>query len=1067
MKSLNSLRKRLGLAVLGMLLVTLAGCNKPLASFRLRGAEKRVQEAEEKQAQQHTAELLQQTRNAINTTQNQLNQGDAVAAKESSAEAARLSKELLQRTTEAHAIFLRDQANIWIDRARTNQAQQENAELFAQIQENNVEGTEAFGKQKYDKAIQIFGKVVDDVQYLLSALRKKATDGLAEAESLKEELIAEGAPEHAPEFINKIDQQITQIRDNIEREYNYRTALAIRDQARQTKQEGIQQTKKVKSDKQLTEIENLLDEATTLGAETYTYNLFSAITKEFENLVSQFYEENYDTVMTQAPKLKPQVEELILETKRVAAETKIKEVEGAINSLVAMEARGYLPGRVEQLEALLADAREQYEQEAYVESREISDRALEEEQNILQEFDDLAQQHITTASDELATAEGVYEKMEHIFLRQIPGPWEGDALALENAKQALKEELRRRVNNARVNLGMAQLQREEKDFDRAIEIARDVASEAEDVRQQTFRVVAHNAILDLSNMLSQYEGQGGRQYAASEMDKAVEMLEQSKQLLATEQYREAVRRTADTKAQIEVLVQELERVAVNRIESAQQALAQAKADRAEEYEPTAFTQALVELQAAQEALAAEGRHIAIEAAIQAENLAAEASTNALRQWVQELMAEADTLINNAREAEADRYAPEKLDRAFAIRRNLQTLYDQGQYREAVDVGAQTVQQAHEALYAKVIEAENAIAKAKRFEGWEFENARLADAMVSAKYAREMMAEGRFRLAEQHAWNALVKAEEAAVNARRDGFETRMASLAARVEDAQRKGAGYYQTQDLASLLAEMNRLRMEFDPHDYEDYAQQVDLVEAKLIALMELTPDVLKALVLDMSQRMTELEQRGAALYMPNKLAEVERKLKYAQIDYQAGKYRPSYQNAKDAWAVLDEIEQNLEEREFDAALNDLMVELSDQIRAFAPVLDMGANTLLELVIGPQGQARATSILGVRSPTDLRDSITEIGARIRRMQAPRSRETLQQEMLRMMEIAKTAASNFEKMLIMDQYTRDQAREIVQTAFLQMYQARARQQELQRMIEYPNPQFKPRGVERVVSFQDY
>ena len=1074
MHTVNTLRRVLGLTCLSLLLVTSMGCNKLLAKYYVSRAQKKVEQSKENKAEKFTPELLEQTNTAINTAQSQIGMQNFKDAATSGKEAARISKELLQRTKTLYATYLKDQAYKWIDIAKTNQAQTENNELFTQIQADNESGLKLMEKQKYDKSIVVFTKAIADIQYLLRNLETKAKDGLAEAKQMKEDLIKEGAKEHAPEYVEELTQFIDKIKNQIEKENNYRAALSTRDQARQRKQEGIQQTKMVKSKKQLAEIENLLNVAVNLEAEMYAMQNFRIISKEFETLLTQHYEKKYDTVLAAAPELKPRVESLIVETKRESARAKMKAVEKAINTLVDGKARNYLPGRVEQLDSLLKEARELFDQgekqgikerDFFTESKTVSNRGLEVDQNIIQEFDALAQKEINKAKESLSSGEGVYRTMESIFDRPAPGLLTGDDKALEDSKHALKEELKAKLNNARLSLGLASLKREEKDFDLSIETAKQVAQTSDEVAQQTYRVVAHNAILEIANELTRFEREGGRQYAQAETDKTLDLLEQSKDLLHKKEYRDAVRRAADTKAQLSILNQELERVAIKKIDQAQKALSQAKDDRAEKYQNDTFTQAIVSLDRAKASLEGEGLQQAIESARQAQDLASDASEKSLLQWTREEIQRGDILIGEARKAGADQYAPERLQKATDLRKNLQQLYEQKAYKEAIGVGEQTVEAANGALYAKVIEAENEIARAKRSEGWQHEPKQLADAIISAKNAREMIDKGQYQIGLQHAQNALTVSSRVSRDAKREAFETRMGSLQKHLETAQSLGAGYYQGKDLSKMLSEMNRLRNEFAGQSYEDLAPQIEKLEAQLAGVMEMTPDVLKELVTAMQNRLRELENRGAKTVMADKVEEVERKIKYAQLDYKAEKFRPSFQNAKDASKLLDAIGQNLDEREFDAALSQQIKAFSVQVEKFGPVLDMGSPAMIEMSVGPLGKAQATTMMRASSPSDLRTAITEIGAKVQSMPTPPSRVNVRDAAVKMLIVAKTSAANFEKMLILDQYDRDEAKKIIQTAFLQMYQARTQQQEIQRTLQYPNSEAEPKGVERIVTYQ--
>src|SRR6185503_12949121 len=113
----------------------------------------------------------------------------------------------------------------------------------------------------------------------------------------------------------------------------------------------------------------------------------NAISKDYEALMSQFYDKNYDKVLITTPQLKPRVEELIVETKRESARSSLKEVNEAIQRLSDGKARTYLPGRVEQLETLSKEASGLFDEVKYVESKAISQRALDLNQQIVTEFD--------------------------------------------------------------------------------------------------------------------------------------------------------------------------------------------------------------------------------------------------------------------------------------------------------------------------------------------------------------------------------------------------------------------------------------------------------------------------------------------------------------------------------------------------------------------------------------------------------------------------------------------------------------------------------------------------------
>jgi hypothetical protein len=1066
----NSPVRGLKILVAGLVCFTLlatTGCNKMLAKQNLKGATKRRDEAVNNQAVEFTANLLEETNNQINEATDLINTGQYKEARTAAKEASERSKVLLNNTKIQYSNHLKNQANTWLKIVDKNQGKQENPTLYGQIQTGNQQGLEYIEKEKHDSAIKTLSKVYDDIQFLLQNLKNESIEGLAEANQMKQDLVNEEAENHAPEFVQKMQGHIDEIKRFIEVEFDFRNAINTRNLARQDKQEGIQKTKEVKSQKQIVIIENLLDTATDLGAEIFALQSFREISKDFENMLTQFYDRNYDTVLSLAPNLLPEVEDLIVETKREAARAEMNAVKGAIELLVDEKARTYLPGRVEQLEALLEEASGLFEGEQYAESKEVSKRALELNIKITGDYDDLTAQHIARASEKLGAAELVFNRMADIFSQKIPGDWQGEERALEDGKLAMKEELQAQLTSTQLSLGLAELKREVKDFDLSIETAREVVESADDVTRQTYRVVAHNSILEIANDLTRYERDGAREYAPAELEKTGAILEDTKALMRMTKYREAVARAGDTHAQLEIMVQELERVAVNRIEIAREALLAAKDSKAEEYENDTYAQALVAQTIAEDSLLGGGLKNAIESAIQSEQIAIDARSNSLRKWSEGHLEESQRLLDRGQQAGADVYAPERMLEARELRRNLQALYDSGNYGEAIIVGDQAVQQAHNALYAKVIEAENAIATAKRFYGWEYEKEKLADVIVEARQARQALDDGQFDQSRSLASGAISGADSVTHSAKRKSFHDRMSTLNSTLKDAQKVGAGYYQVNDLSAVLDQIQDLKSEFDPEQYEDFANKVNLLEAQLAGLVEMTPQVLTDLVLAMQERLDELEARGARTYLPEKVNQVELKVKYSQMDYRNQDYRSSYRNARDAQELLAGIMMHLNEREFDARLNQHMKEFTDELRDFSPILNLGSATLIRMVIGPKGQSQALALIEATSPSDLRTRITEIGTQVKEISSPPSRIGLHRASLEMLAKAQLAATNFEKLLILDLYNTNEARKIIQVAFRQIHEARQEQQQIQHGIEYPQIQFKPMGVQQVISFRGF
>ena len=152
------------------------------------------------------------------------------------------------------------------------------------------------------------------------------------------------------------------------------------------------------------------------------------------------------------------------------------------------------------------------------------------------------------------------------------------------------------------------------------------------------------------------------------------------------------------------------------------------------------------------------------------------------------------------------------------------------------------------------------------------------------------------------------------------------------------------------------------------------------------------------------------------------------------------------------------LDERDYDRKLGEYFTQVSTLLRDYAPVLNMGSPVLWRLAQGPNGRSQAVAILSASKPTDLREEINDVAAQVSLMQPPATRHDVQEATMRMFERAKNGASGFEKLLILDQYSQDEARRIIETAYIDMRTARSEQQEIQRMLESTVAETQQKGV---------
>lgn len=1049
------------LLVLTLLLVPLTGCNKMLANLSLNQANQRLEEAKSHQADRFSADALADTESTVRDVQGFMNTGQFKEARTLAREAADKAKDLVERTKVQRANHLKSESNRWIGILDLNQGKSENASLYEEILATNEKGLEAWEGEDWEESIELFQGAVDDANFLLENLEREARSGLPAIDGMRDNLVDEGADEFYPEGVIEMADYYDRVDELIEDKHDYRRAILMADEAEQAMKENLLRTKENRSDRLLRDIEALLSDSVNRGAEIYAPRSLEEVSREFESLLKQFYEQKYETVLTAGPKLIPEAEKLLEETRRESAQAKIKAVTDAIAGLTEEQAQAYLPGRVESMESMLEEAETAFAGDDFDLVEEIALNALDEEKKIIVEYDALVERNIANASANLTIAEGVFGTMQEIFLQKSPGPFTPDEEAVENMKGALREELNARLTNARIELGLATLQREENDFDTALEIARNITSEAEDIVDNTYHVVAHNTVHELANRLAALEAEGARRYAPDEMTETESMVQETRGLIEETQYREAVEMAARTKAQMEVLEQELGRVAVAKIDEARQTLDIAKDYRAETYREEQLKEAGALLDSARTKLDETEIKSAIQLAENATETATQVAVEALQQWADEEIRRADDNLMRARQAGADRYAPETFHEAEELRRKSEGFYQAGNLLKAQLNAADSAQRAEMALFTRVINAENAIADAKRYGAWSRYSEQLATAIVDAKTARELMEASNYAASHSKATEALSTAQGVGLEARKTGFSDRISALQARVDLAQQQGPAYYQIDDLSNIISEMQSLNASFRPGDYENATERIELLDARMSQILESTPNVLQRLVERMNERIETLEDRGARAHVPDLLAKAENHMKYAQLDFRDRKFRSSYENTRDAIQSLNTVELRLDERDYDLQLTDYFVDFGNVLRGYAEVLNMGSETIMRLLHGANGRNQALSIVSSSSPVEFHQDLIDLGARVSLMEVPQTRKKTHEETVTMLRLAKQGASKFEKMLIMDQYTRDEAREIIETAYLDIQQARSQQRKIQADLETVLPREDRPRVERI------
>jgi len=549
-------------ALFAAILLFGAGCSKQLANLSLNKAKKLIMEAERREAGRLEKENLDAAKREVEEAERLIAENRAKQARARASSAVANAKKTLENTLSKLAAQRINEAKTALDVANLNHGASENQERYNNIKTLFDKAQEKQRKNKWADAIDLSEKEMSEVDTLLARLLNEAKQKQMAAQSKFDELKHVGAEQYANEYVLSVQDMLRNIENKITVERDYLGARNQADDAIRKSEDGIIATKGKMAYEQLSILEDGLAEAQGKGALIHAKDLLKSCEDSFDTILKQYSEKKYDMVIESAKILGPKVQKLIYTTRLKSAEAKINIVVAEIDKLKEGGATQYLPGRVETMEESLNDARAKFQEEKFEECEEVCVTALREGEKIHAAFNDLALDAMRNAAESLEIARNVFDKMGDIFIIRSDMKLSGLNLQFENKKQAIQMELDTILKNARLTLGIAKLRQEEQKYRKAIEISGEVKQSGEYVLNETYHVVAHNAIMELSEQVTRRETDGARQYVPAELDRTQVILEQAKKLLAGGEYKEAVRRAGEARAQLEITTQELAQKAV-------------------------------------------------------------------------------------------------------------------------------------------------------------------------------------------------------------------------------------------------------------------------------------------------------------------------------------------------------------------------------------------------------------------------------------------------------------------------------------------------------------------------
>ncbi len=1034
---------RLAVALFSLAALFAAGCNKKRANMSLNKAKKLMTEAEVHEAPRIEAQEYENLKGQIEEADRLMAEGNFKRALEQSGRAVDSAKRVVESTKSKLAAQRLNEAKEWLDVADRNHGVQENAERYNKVKDLYNKANDYYNKNKWDNAIKTSNEEIQEVQTLLARLLNEAVQRQQMAQARFDEMKTAGAETFASRYVIDVQGMLQAIENKINVERDYLGARNQADEAIRKSEEGINATKGKMAQEEITQIEDKLADSQNKGASIYAKDMLQSCNEAFDNILQDYYQQRYDKVLESTKILAPRVDKLLFVTRQESARARMDAVKEEIAFLEEGGARQYLPGSLEKIESMLQEADGHFKENLFDETESKCEDAMREGNKTRNAFNGLALDAMREAAESLEIARNVFSRMNDIFIIRPDQALAGPDLQFEQAKQAMKSELENTLNNSKLTLSIAKLNQDSGQYRKSIELAGEVKRSADYVLNETYHIVAHNAIMEMASQITQREADGAREYVPAELERTRNLLESARQTMNSGDFKEAVRKTSEARAQLELTTQELAQKAIGNIKSAKEKIAEAPIYHTEEYQKSELERARQLLGEAEAALESLNLKPAVEIALEAANVASKASETSARTWCEQSIESARAAIERAEQAGAMNYAGEHMDEARRFFDSAGMLHESGNYLEGKNVAIRAEEKAIEAFYLNVTAAETAINQAKSYNAWKYRHKDIADAIVNARVARNALDRGDYTFSADYASRARNQAEAALKASQKMAFKERLSGILEGMDTAMKSGANYFQASDTKTLYAQLTEIQQRFDPENFDQTASEMDRLDADVERLVSTTPEVLNVIITQQSARLDQQMQTRAAEFASETLKMVADKLKYARMDFDNKRYSNSYRELQGAIEQLDEVENKLDLDRYSVQMGQILDDLNDAIYKFRHVLELGPDAIERFTEGPAGKGQYITIAGQLKPYEFRAIVSDLLLKAGNLDVPAGAGEIQDAFIEVLSDIHLASADFEKLVILDEFTPAARVDIIRRAFRIMTQANKKRSDLQ------------------------
>jgi hypothetical protein len=744
--------------VLAILTISFTGClDKQFAKWQMGSVEKLILKAKDYQADVYAPDLLKQTQDAFNKASQLYNAGNYKDARAIIKTAATLAKTLFDTTRQRKADADFELADKKFRIATDNEGRKYNPQLYDQIKLSLDRLRNYHSKKSYDKTIQYAKEVITGVANLLKDVIDTANKYVNDAKNKLEDARVDEAEIRAPDAwlkakdaVAESDKMLTQDKYIIATD-KAKAALILAENADNRALES-------KARDEVANAEKLMLALEEANAQKYVTLEYKAVKDHFATAWSAFNSQDFKVAVQVAKMVENEAPSVLAKAEKLRLKELLETAAKNIDKVRANDGEKYAPTFLAEAQAIYDAANTAYQASEYEQVKKLID-------DIANKIDRANDQLRLRASDEIQKA----------------------AIAINDAQDAQATIYAGEILATAISFRtLAEKELENKEYRNAIVTAQATIEKAQEAKMAAIKRNAEISLIAAEKEISRTVGEGGDLYAVDEMKEARALLTSGKEALTAQQYTKAIDIAGQVESKCAEAITTIRSKAIAKINETNNTIANVEEGKylVAKYAPELLRQAKVLVDDANVKLTAKRYNLALEGAIDSQNVAISAKNKSIRQQIIDRTPSVQQQIDEAKIAGAYGYAIEEYDKALSKLSAAQTDLQAGKFDLALQDINDAELAAQGALNGQINKAETAVATAKEVGAWKYEPTSLQVAVVQLDLAQKEMKAKNYPESLRAATASLMAADKASVDTKNKIVSYQVEQLYTRLSNAQ-------------------------------------------------------------------------------------------------------------------------------------------------------------------------------------------------------------------------------------------------------------------------------------------